>query len=622
MKRNRKFAILAMVTMMVLAVMCQSAFAANVFANGEARSGLGAGVTSQDNFYGGSNDATVAKGEITLDVDMMGAYGGGLASGSSTVSTSGNTEVFLNDGSYKQDIFGGGSAVGTGVYTVGGNTSIKMMNPNAEPEAPIYGGGQSFGGTIKAKSNVNGNTSITITQGTIDHTAHVAVAGGGQANYGVSAVMGNTDILLSGDVNITNKADLQYGACVIYGGGVAYTEGTSNVDGNTNITIAGGKLDKVWVYGGGFVYTNTEEAHANVSGDSTITVYGTKGMKAIETLALFDGDGKVGDMAKSSDATVKGTKRLVFDNAGTGTVVADVKHFDEIVLKGTNSITFTKSIGSDVKKVKVEGTLVAGTVVLTLAEGSSKPEIIGTNVVWDGLKLTVGTGGGDTPITPVKPELPDGTPTDVESTEVVVTSSADKADIVATTDFNEADLTVDDETGELAVTDTVVNKAIESLAIAGSDVTLTTKFPITKANIATSGNVATFACDVTGSALGVSNTKDLHVMKVLGDGTGQMFEWVTAPADFGDKKYTLFEQGTSTVYSGDIVSSDTYTLCAFVKDGGSFDLDGEENGTVIDPMAVVKVEGKAPSHSSSSGCSAGFAALALLAVPFIIKRKK
>ncbi|WP_455598915.1 Synerg-CTERM sorting domain-containing protein, partial [Cloacibacillus sp.] len=64
----------------------------------------------------------------------------------------------------------------------------------------------------------------------------------------------------------------------------------------------------------------------------------------------------------------------------------------------------------------------------------------------------------------------------------------------------------------------------------------------------------------------------------------------------------------------------------FIKDGGEYDLDGEEDGTVIDPIAIIrqsKPPVPKPTQHGGGGCTAGAGALAMLAlIPLWMRRGK
>lgn len=95
-----------------------------------------------------------------------------------------------------------------------------------------------------------------------------------------------------------------------------------------------------------------------------------------------------------------------------------------------------------------------------------------------------------------------------------------------------------------------------------------------------------------------------------------------------DKDFAIQLEGeTKFLAAADAIAADkNYKLLLFVKDNGDFDLCKDDKGKVVDPAAIAKTTEKAASTggSSSSGCNAGVAALALLGVALVpsLYRKK
>ena len=220
---------------------------------------------------------------------------------------------------------------------------------------------------------------------------------------------------------------------------------------------------------------------------------------------------------------------------------------------------------------------------------------------------------------PVKPDLP-YVPEDVQ---VVSVGLYDSVDIAAAASGISADcLSIDIETNKVVPIKAFVNTAAkEAIADLELDFVEAEEVPVAYATVAPD-KIATFAYEIPGVTVArfTDKLENLKVAKIFANGSGILFKIALASADFKDEYITILKSGD--IYTGAISSSDTYQICAFIKDSGSFDLDGESNGLVVDPMAIIKAtEKKAPS-GSSGGCSAGFVALALLAVPFVIRRKK
>lgn len=142
---------------------------------------------------------------------------------------------------------------------------------------------------------------------------------------------------------------------------------------------------------------------------------------------------------------------------------------------------------------------------------------------------------------------------------------------------------------------------------------------------AESGRIIAFGFTVSGDNFGKADSaRDIKVMKVLPDGRGVLFKAIGEEREIEDRSCALYKDGE--IYSGPVMPEENYVLTLFIKDGGEFDLDGAENGSVIDPLVVLKAK-EAPARESSSGggCSAGFggaALLALAALPVLLRGRR
>ena len=213
---------------------------------------------------------------------------------------------------------------------------------------------------------------------------------------------------------------------------------------------------------------------------------------------------------------------------------------------------------------------------------------------------------------------------DIHKADPKYANSAMSADIAAAIGVTPADLAVED--GKLVLAKTVQDKAFDRVveldtALKGGTLKI---FPIIS-NDVKSGDIAAVKYTVKGDLFGVAAVTDMKVFKIFGFGGGNTipFAVITSEDQRGDMTAALYKSGD--IVTGSIDKTAEYTLITYVKDGGYFDLDWEANGTVVDPVGVGKPAGASPVTSgSSSGCSAGFGAMALLALaalPFL-KRKK
>ena len=203
------------------------------------------------------------------------------------------------------------------------------------------------------------------------------------------------------------------------------------------------------------------------------------------------------------------------------------------------------------------------------------------------------------------------------------------------------DLAVDSG-GNLILGQDIVTKALASAAasdpaVKSGDVQV---LPIVSATVA-KGGLAALTFEISGDRFGaVKTAADMKVMKILADGRGIMFDTALSSTGFADKHAALFADDGSTLVTGSVDKTATYKLTVFIQDNGKFDLcSGDSEGKVIDPVAVVKVasedsaasgdvtsgdtSGDKTSRHHGSGCNAGFPALlALMAIPFAVRRKK
>lgn len=74
-------------------------------------------------------------------------------------------------------------------------------------------------------------------------------------------------------------------------------------------------------------------------------------------------------------------------------------------------------------------------------------------------------------------------------------------------------------------------------------------------------------------------------------------------------------------HSGAIAANAQYKLLLFIKDGAKFDLDGGEDGKVMDPVALLKVE--PVGSEGGGGCTTGYLPFALLlGIPLVFRKRK
>ena len=233
----------------------------------------------------------------------------------------------------------------------------------------------------------------------------------------------------------------------------------------------------------------------------------------------------------------------------------------------------------------------------------------------------VDAGTVDKENNPVNKE--EGKPENVEAATPAITEATEegKAIVVSATKIEEKNLVATAD-GKLTISPVLAKSALEE--VISADATVAPKnvvlLPIVQAAV-TANNVAALAFTMTGEQLGAEENTvagDVKVIKVLADGKGGQFSYASAAADYADKTFTLKDaDGKSLALTDKVAKASTYTLVVFVADNGDFDLDATA-GSVIDPVAVATNAATEPkSGSSSSGCNAGFGALALLGLALV-----
>ena len=259
---------------------------------------------SINNIYGASNlaeyhpsstgnypEVNIISGTVTKNV-----FGGGL--GARAIVNTSNPKVTIGVGDnadkvaiVRGSVFGGGDAAAV----TGSTTVIYNDNSTASRVSYIYGGGNNI-----ATNGVSGNTSVTLTNGTVDTGIY-----GGCNLRGI--VRGNSTVALNGgSVGSFVEHTASVPASVtgrIFGGG--YGESTK-VDGNVHVTLDGASVDGDIYGGSAFGDVNTESTHleGTVNNDDSVivdilsgsirgTVYGGGlGRKAVAAVAAH---GEPGD---------------------------------------------------------------------------------------------------------------------------------------------------------------------------------------------------------------------------------------------------------------------------------------------------------------------------------------
>ncbi|MCI5863769.1 MAG: SYNERG-CTERM sorting domain-containing protein [Cloacibacillus porcorum] len=458
-----------------------------------------------------------------------------------------------------------------------------------------------------------------------------------------------------------------YGIRTNYGGNIKTSENTA-----VNINVADHAQAAVGVLSDNGSYSDNGKHitpyltdSVNMLGDVLVTVSGTKagtleesaskifGSKSLAVGAIYGGKVVLGSKGK---AVILSGDVAAADTASISITGEEVIISGESLKADNSSIDITAGPGSQILAGVVSADN-SGKITLTLngdwtgkgtcvvfksnTSGADKNITINSAEV----KGVVSAGWNEdhteftlvcetkNPIKPVTPVIPDGakeeiTPVEAETSTVAENASerekAAKITEVAATMPNVPATELDiDATGTVVLESDTAKKAAENVISTDETLKSVLPLPIFKATLE-KDKIAAAAFTVTGEQLGVTVPENVRIMKYLGSGAADSFEYAAVPADFDDKSFTIFKHGTNEI-AKTIEKGTSYDLTVFIKDGGDFDLD-KIAGQVTDPTMIVTAE-KSPSPKpggSSSGCNGGFGSLALAAfaiVTFAYRRK-
>lgn len=212
--------------------------------------------------------------------------------------------------------------------------------------------------------------------------------------------------------------------------------------------------------------------------------------------------------------------------------------------------------------------------------------------------------------TVIIPDSIDVTKMPEEFSNVNVAAEALSSDITA------ADLTV--KGGVVVLRETAAMEALKAEAPEKIQ-------PLPLFTIATSKDIAASAWKVKGVELLADTFDKVDVRKIISSTESLKFTYKADAADFTDGTFTILDMSGKPA-SGAVDAEAEYQLLLFIADNGDYDLN-KTTGTVADPAVIVKTQEKptpTPTPSSGGGgCSAGFGALALLALlPSVIRGKR
>ena len=256
---------------------------------------------------------------------------------------------------------------------------------------------------------------------------------------------------------------------------------------------------------------------------------------------------------------------------------------------------FPKRGAAEIKQMILDGADGA-----VLREGYSQYGLIDAYAAW---KIAAGT--------PVSPELPETVVSgDVVPLEAVIPVSTDvlPQEFVQSVRVTDNGLYLDYATASEAVTSLESTRFVEEISL----------FPVFTAadenDELSEGAVAEVAFTVSGEVFGDGGTlDDIAVCKIKPNGECLRYTLLTGD-EAADGSFEIYGADWSE-FGGTFSAAQDYIVVLYIADNGAYDLD-EDEGKIIDPTAVVKYA--APARASSGGgggCSAGFGAAALFALP-------
>ena len=213
----------------------------------------------------------------------------------------------------------------------------------------------------------------------------------------------------------------------------------------------------------------------------------------------------------------------------------------------------------------------------------------------------------------VKEKIPDNVDTEKkpESYEDV-----EKAVEAISSDIAAADL--DASEGAVTLKEAKAKDIVQSAL--GDMKTVVDVQPLPVFSITTSKDIVASTWTVKGSDLLAETFDKIDIRKIISSTQTLQFTYAAMPEEYADGFFTVLDK-SGEVATGAVDSTAEYQVMLFIEDNGDYDLN-KTTGEVTDPAVIVKTEDKPAPGGSSGGCSAGFAALALLALAPMAVRKR
>jgi Synergist-CTERM protein sorting domain-containing protein len=166
-------------------------------------------------------------------------------------------------------------------------------------------------------------------------------------------------------------------------------------------------------------------------------------------------------------------------------------------------------------------------------------------------------------------------------------------------------------------------------------------FPGLRMKVGNTGNTALVTLKVKLDAYAGKTFASIAVLKMKSDGSAGKLDMKTSIDDLESGSFIWTSEDGGVIPSSNAVAKGTdYFLSVAVEDGSVYDLDGDEDGSVTDPLALAlnadggggdgdgdgKTNGGGGGSSSSSsssggsgGCDSGFGVLALAVLPAVLR---
>ena len=564
------------------------------------------------------------------------------------------TLIIDNPNARVEQIWGGNNSVANSGHTYAATESVAVYLRQGKVGA-VTAGPSSWASRGKtAEAVVSKDVYVEVTSADFSSFSHYLGGGGVSWGEGSSAIVkGNTSVAVKGGGGID----------ILVGGGLSRAGGNAGVEGNTSIAIIGdaglkAPTKDAWIIAGGKLDEETGNAistsSAAVSGDATITfaniekgVFAGKitGQGVQRTVEKKPYDKNTNDTFDYT-TSVAGASVLVFDNVKADFSGAKIKEMDRVEIANGTELTLS-NLGA-AKELKLTGDWAGKGTVTAVSVKTNGDNIEIDDDEANGIidyKVTPDASGFKVVVNcsktekekPVKPNLPEESPKDIITAipgviYIDVTSADAKKeaveDVVAAVGgvLKAEDLVVNEETALIeAAESTVVKAAEKALADKGERATVAKVrplpvFAVESGDITEAGAVVAVGFEMKGSEFLAAKPEEVRLLKVQGSAAGKFFEYTSDPKAFGDGSFTVQDENDA-VFAGTFDADTKYKLVLFIKDNGEFDLRSAER-EICDPAAIVQTESKA-SSGSSGGCSAGFAALALIALlPLAMRGKK